>query len=120
MEWAETLANAPHTPHRTTVRSANDSQRRGPTEASAGAVTGADNYDDILLEGVNSDTVDRKLTIEWGGVTAPDDLIELTLPAEGGLVMLVRGILQNSLVVRAFAASANVVLIRGQVWKVRA
>ena len=86
----------------------------------AGAVTGDDNYDDILLEGVNSDTVDRKLTIEWGGVTAPDDLIELTLPAEGGLVMLVRGILQNSLVVRAFAASANVVLIRGQVWKVRA
>ena len=86
----------------------------------AGAVTGDDNYDDILLEAVNSDTTDRKLTIEWGGVTAPDDLIELTIPAEAGLVMVVRGILQNALIARAFAATANVILIRGQVWKVRA
>lgn len=86
----------------------------------AGSVTGDDNYDDILLEAVNSDTTDRKLTIEWGGTTAPNDLIEITIPAEAGLFTIVRGILQNALIVRAFAATANVVLIRGQVWKVRA
>ena len=86
----------------------------------AGSVTGDDNYDDILLEAVNSDTVDRKLTIEWGGVTVPNDLVEQVIPAEAGLFLIVRGILQNALVVRAFCATANVVMIRGQVWRVRA
>jgi hypothetical protein len=38
---------------------------------------------------VNSDTTDRKLTIEWGGVDSPDDLIEFTVPAESGLYLIV-------------------------------
>lgn len=86
----------------------------------AGSVTGDDNYDDILLEAVNSDTTDRKLTIEWGGVTSPNDLIEIVIPAEVGVIPIARGILQNGLVIRAFAATANVVMIKGQLWKVRA
>lgn len=70
--------------------------------------------DEIWLYVVNSDTTDRKLTIEYGGVATPDDLIEQTIPAEGGLVLIVPGlILTNSLVVRAFAATANVLLIGG-------
>lgn len=76
--------------------------------------TGADAYDELFLWAVNSDTVDRKLTIEWGGVAAPDDLIEVTIPAEAGLICVVPGwVLQNSLVVRAFAATANVVMVGG-------
>ena len=72
--------------------------------------------DEIWLWAVNSDTTPRKLTIEFGGTTAPDDLIELTIPAEAGLLMVVPGlILSNSLVVRAFCASANVVTISGYV-----
>lgn len=75
-----------------------------------------DDYDEIWLWAVNSDTSARKLTIEFGGVAAPDDLIETTIPAESGLVLIVPGfILRNSLVVRAFAASANVVMIGGYV-----
>jgi len=82
----------------------------------AQAATGADNYDEIWLYAVNSDTVNRKLTIEFGGTTSPDDLIEITIPAESGLVLVVPGlILQNSLVVRAFAATGNVVMIGGYV-----
>lgn len=73
-------------------------------------------YDEIWLYAVNSDTTDRKLTIEWGGTTAPDDLIEVTIPAESGLFIVVSGlILQNASVVRAFAAAANVIMIGGYV-----
>jgi hypothetical protein len=76
----------------------------------------ATSIDEIWLWCVNSDTVDRKLTIEFGGVAAPDDLIEVTIPAEDGLYLVVPGLtLTNSLVVRAFAASANVLSINGYV-----
>lgn len=72
--------------------------------------------DEIWLWAVNSDSVDRKLTIEFGGVTAPDDLVEFTVPAEDGLYLLIPGhLLTNSLVVRAFAAAANVISINGYV-----
>jgi len=74
----------------------------------------ATSIDEIWLWCVNSDSTDRKLTIEFGGVTAPDDLIEVTIPAEDGLYLVVPGLtLTNSLVVRAFAATANVLSING-------
>jgi uncharacterized membrane protein YjjP (DUF1212 family) len=70
--------------------------------------------DEIWLYAVNSDTTDRKLTIEFGGTTAPNDLIEQTITAEGGLILIVPGILlTNSVLVRAFAATANVITING-------
>ena len=70
--------------------------------------------DEIWLWAVNSDTTARKLTIEFGGVSTPDDLIEVTIPAEDGFYAVVPGlILTNSLLVTAFAASANVILIGG-------
>ncbi len=78
------------------------------------AVAGTTNLDEIWLYAVNSDTTDRKLTLEWGGTTAPDDLIEETIPAEGGLFLVAPGLLlQNGLLVTAFAATANVILIHG-------
>lgn len=86
----------------------------------AGSVTGDNNYDEIYLWAVNSDTTARKLTLEWGGVTSPDDLIEVTIQPESGLVAIVPGLpLQNGLVVRAFCATANVVMIHGFVNKIR-
>lgn len=75
-----------------------------------------DTFDELWLWAVNSDSTARKLTIEFGGVAAPDDLIEITIAAESGFTAVVQGlILQNSLVVRAFAASANVVMVGGYV-----
>lgn len=72
--------------------------------------------DEVWLWAVNSDTTDRKLTIEYGGATSPDNLIEQTIPAESGLVLVLPGLLiTNSLVVTAFAASANVVMVGGYV-----
>ena len=85
------------------------------------AVAGAADMDEVWLWAVNSDTTDRKLTIEYGGVAAPDDLIEVTIRAESGLVLIVPGlILQNSLVIRAFAAAANVVMVGGFVNRITA
>ena len=72
--------------------------------------------DELWLWAVNSDSTDRKLTIEFGGTTSPDDLIELTIPAEAGLVLVVPGIhLTGSVTVAAFAATANVVMIHGYI-----
>jgi hypothetical protein len=74
------------------------------------------NTDEIWIWAVNSDTTDRKLTVEFGGTTAPDDLVEYTVPAEDGLYLIIPGLtLTNSVVVKAFAATANVITINGYV-----
>jgi hypothetical protein len=81
--------------------------------------TNTAHFHELWLYAVNSDTTDRKLTIEFGGTSSPDDLIEQTITAESGLILVVPGfVLQGNataLVVRAFAASANVVMIGGYV-----
>lgn len=85
------------------------------------AVTGTSDIDEIYLYAVNSDTTARKLTIEWGGATDPDCLIEYTVPAESGLFLVTPGLLlNNSLVIKAFCAAANVVMIHGWVNRITA
>ena len=87
----------------------------GTTLHTATAST-SDTFDEIWLWAVNSDSSARKLTIEFGGVASPDDLIEVTIAAESGFTAVVQGLnLQNTLVVRAFCATANVVMIGGYV-----
>jgi|TARA_B110001454_G_scaffold190783_1_gene190150 hypothetical protein len=86
--------------------------------------TTATTIDELWLYAVNTDATDRKLTLEWGGVTVPDDLIEITIGAEAGLVLLAPGLLikgnSTALLVRAFAATANVVDIHGYVNRITA
>lgn len=85
------------------------------------AVTGTTDIDEIWLYAVNSDTTVRKLTLEWGGTTSPDDLIEEDIPAESGLFLIAPGLtLQNGLLVTAFAETANVILIHGFVNRIDA
>lgn len=72
--------------------------------------------DEIWLYAVNSSASSVKLTIEWGQADAPDGNIELTIASESGLTLVTPGLLlQNSLVVKAFAATANVILLHGYV-----
>jgi hypothetical protein len=72
--------------------------------------------DEVWLWAVNSSTSAVKLTVEWGEATAPDGNVEVTVPAESGYMLVIPGmILTNSLVVKAFAATANVILINGYV-----
>ena len=53
--------------------------------------TNTAHLDEVWLYAVNSDTTARKLTIEWGSTSSPDDLIELTIPPEAGLVLVAPG-----------------------------
>ncbi len=72
--------------------------------------------DEVWLFAVNSSSSAVKLTIEWGEATAPDGNIEVTVPAESGYLMVVPGCpLTGSLVVKAFASTASVILINGYV-----
>ena len=85
------------------------------------AVSGTANLDEIWLYAVNSSASAVKLTLEWGQADAPDGNIELSVAAESGLVLVTAGLLlQNSLVVKAFAATANVILIHGYVNRITA
>jgi hypothetical protein len=76
-------------------------------------------FDEVWLYAVNSSASDVKLTVQWGGTTSPDDDIEFTVKAENGLYLIVPGLVlkgnATALVVRAFAATANVINIHGYV-----
>jgi len=86
----------------------------GTTIHTAVAGTTAGTFDEIWLFAFNSDTVDRVLTLEWGSATAPDQNIIVTIATKSGLLLVAPGlILQNSLVVTAFASAANVITISG-------
>lgn len=86
----------------------------GTTVHTAVAGTTAGTYDEIWLWAVNSDSVSRLLTIEFGSNASPDDMIQVSIPSQSGYTLVVPGlILQNGSVVKAFAAAANVVLVGG-------
>jgi hypothetical protein len=70
--------------------------------------------DEIHLWAHNSDSEDRVLTIEWGGVVTPDDIFVFTVPAQDGWYPIAQGwILTGSKKVAGFAAAANVIIIQG-------
>ena len=75
-------------------------------------------FDEIWLYAQNTDTTARKLTVEWGG-TGAGDQIEITIPAESGLTLVSPGLVMKGnatpLVVKAFAATTNVVAVYGYV-----
>jgi len=79
--------------------------------------TGTANIDEVWLYAYNSDTVSRLLTIEWGGVAAPDDNQKITIPSQSGLTLVVPGLTLypsgTALTVAAFAATTNVIVITG-------
>ncbi len=75
--------------------------------------------DEIWLYAANNDSVDRVLTIELGGVVSPDDLIQKTIKPNSGQRLVLSGrLLTNSLVVRAFAAVADQIVIAGHVFRI--
>jgi hypothetical protein len=80
------------------------------------AVSGIVNQDEIWLYVTNNHTASLTMAIEWGGVASPDDLIQMSIPSKTGLFLIVPGmILNNALVVRAFAQTTNLLSIHGWV-----
>jgi hypothetical protein len=81
------------------------------------AVSGTSSLDEVWLYAHNSSAATVKLTLEWGEASAPDGHIEINIGAEGtGLVLVAPGLLlQNSLVIKAFAGTTNVITLTGYV-----
>lgn len=82
--------------------------------------TSATVKDEVWLYAVNSSGTDEKLTIEFGGTTSPDDLIEFTVTAESGLYLICPGLVltgdgASARTITAFSASGNVINIGGYV-----
>jgi hypothetical protein len=77
----------------------------------ASAVAGV--LDELRLWVVNISASSVKLTVEYGGATATDN-IEVTIPGESGLWEVIPGlILANSKTLRAFAATTAVLTAHG-------
>jgi len=75
--------------------------------------TGA-GIDEIWLFANNTSVTAEKLTIEFGGVTDADDLIEVTIEPEDGLVIIIPGLILNGTsTIGAFAGTTNVINVSG-------
>jgi hypothetical protein len=82
------------------------------------AVSGTDSFDEVWIYAHNNSTSSVKLTIEYGSTSAQDN-IEISIPGESGLVLVVPGLfVNNSLLVKAFAGTTNVLSIHGYVNRV--
>ena len=83
-----------------------------------GSATAA-TIDEVWLYAYNSSASAVVLTIQWGGTTSVDDDIKLSIPATTGLTLVVPGLIlkgnATALVVRAYAATTNVVTVSGYV-----
>lgn len=77
--------------------------------------------DEVWLYADNDSTSAVLLTLEFGGTTDVDNTIKVTIPGKGtegadGLVPVIAGlILTNSLLVKAYAATGNVIKLSGYV-----
>ena len=72
--------------------------------------------DEMWIWAYNSDASAKTLTIEIGGVTTPYDLVVMSIPGQSGLVAVLPGfILRNSLILRAFCNTTNVVILHGYI-----
>ncbi len=78
-------------------------------------------FDETWLWCQNTSGGAVNLTIQYGGTTAPNNSFTLSMAAASGLYLLVPGlILNNGLVVRAFAGTTNVLTIAGFVNRITA
>lgn len=76
--------------------------------------------DETWLWCVNSSSTAVKLTVQFGGTTSPDNDIEVTVPGESGLMLVVPGFSVTgtgaaATTIYAFAGTANVLVIYGYV-----
>jgi len=80
--------------------------------------------DEVWIYAQNYDATDRKLTIQWGGVTAGTNEIEYTVKAENGLYLIVAGLVMQgnatAKVISAYAATGTAIVLYGYVNRITA
>ena len=82
--------------------------------------TSASVIDEVWLYAYNSSTAAVVLTIQYGGTTAVDDDIKITIPSLSGLTLVVPGLILTGTgaagnVIAAYAGTANVVTVSGYI-----
>ncbi len=79
----------------------------------------ATTIDELWLYAYNNHSSSVVLTVEFGGVTSPKDVIKSSLASQAGLVLICAGLViqgnATAKVVRAFAATASQVSLFGYV-----
>ena len=82
-------------------------------------MAGTTDHDRVFLYLNNTSAGAVETTVEFGGTSDPDDRIVTTIGSKVGPVLVCPGLpLQNGLVVRVFAGSANVIMATGFVHRV--
>lgn len=76
--------------------------------------------DEIWLYAYNSDTGPVLLTIQYGGTTAVDNDIKITIPPQSGLTLILAGLILTGTgaaanTVYAYAGTTNVITLSGYV-----
>lgn len=72
--------------------------------------------DEVWVYAYNGHTADVVLTLEYGGASVPDQNLIYTVTSKSGLMLVVPGLLlTNSKVLKAFAATANVITLSGYI-----
>jgi len=76
--------------------------------------------DEVWLYAYNSSSAVIVLTVQWGGVTAVDNEIKLSIPATSGLTLVVPGLILTGTgsaanTIAAYAGTTNVITISGYV-----
>lgn len=80
---------------------------------------GIDSVDEVWLYATNTSASPVDLTIEYGGVNDPDDLVPVRIPPRQGLFLLIPGLLlQNGVSVSGFASVPGAINISGFVNRV--
>lgn len=78
------------------------------------ATSSTTDCDVITIYAYNSSASAVNLTLQWGGTTSVDDDIKLSIPATSGLTLIAPDlVLRNSLIIKAYAGTADVVTIHG-------
>ena len=95
------------------------------TSGSAGTTihatgTSSSIIDEVWLYAYNSSSSAVVLTVQWGGVTAVDNEIKLSIPATSGLTLVIPGLILTGTgsaanTIAAYATTTNVVTVSGYV-----
>ncbi len=79
------------------------------------AVNISDNIDEVWLYVTNTDASAVDLTLELGG-TSTSDTVEMSIPAEDGLHLVLPGnVFDTGVIIKAFAGTTNVINVVGWV-----
>jgi hypothetical protein len=76
--------------------------------------------DELWLYAYNSASTATALTIQWGGITAVDNEVKITIPATSGLTLVIPGLIltgdgTTATTTRAYAGTTNVITVSGYV-----